>query len=392
MESNMKRNNVFLAIMLLLAVMLQPSFAAEPSQERAKPPLPPLPDISIINGVIADTGGAEITPLGVPAAILDELAAFGAPFTDAVLDPSQAVNLIDSKGTLRETLIPVAGLESANLAPTFVTPGAKPKQGMVIGAIYQPGRGAMWVVVTFNNKPTPQPKLIRLYHNPTKYFQQAVKLGTFEDDNGDLQVDPADAGAVISFKRSCITVGLSQVCWVPYSKPVVRESGKPALKVAMTVAKFRTAYKFTTIIDSKTAVPDIIGKTEREACAAYLATATVFTKMTACKANAFIAASTQTIDGQPIGLLFARTDLDVRTYDATGAFVGVLPRGKYLVLDTVAADDNAGTPTALFLVGLDGSTYLIPSRIIEGFGAGAIGNTGQAGIRDGFVRYRLFGW
>jgi hypothetical protein len=388
----MKRTSVFIAIMLLTAVILQPSFAVQPSQERAKPPLPPLPDESIVNTVIADTGGANFTPLGVPAAILAELAAFGAPFTDATLDPLQAVNFIDSTGTLRESIIPVAGLETATLAPGIVTPGVNPKQGMVIGALYQPGRGAMWIVVTFSDEAIPQPTHVRFYHKPKKYYQQRVKLGVFEDDNGDLQVDPADAGAVISFKRSCITVGLSQVCWKPYSKPVVRETGKPAFKVSMTVAKFRTKYKFTTIIDAKSAVPDIIGQDEREACAAHLATATVFSKMTACKANVFLAASTETVDGQPIALLFARTDLDVRTYDATGAFVGQLPRGKYLVLNTYAADENAGTPTALFLVGMNGSTYLIPSRIMEGFGTGAIGNTGQAGLRDGFSRYRMIGW
>lgn len=219
-----------------------------------------------------------------------------------------------------------------------------------------------------------------------------MKLGVFADDNGDSQVDPADAGALISFKRSCITVGLLQVCWTPYAKPVVREVGKPEFKVSMTVAKFRAKYKFSTTIHAKMSVPDLIGKTQRETCAAYLATATVFSKMTACKPNAFLAAATETIDSQPIALLFARTALDVRAYDATGAFIGQLPRGKYLVLNTYTADDNAGTPTALFLVGLDGSTYLIPSRIMDGFGVGAIGNTGHAGLRDGFARYRMFGW
>jgi hypothetical protein len=388
----MKRTAVFIAIALLMALVLQPSFASQPSQERAKPPLPSIPDQSIVDAVIAATGGADFTPLAVPNAILAELAAFGAPFTDATLDPAQAVNFIDSTGTLRETLIPVAGLETATLAPVFTTPGKNPKPGMVIGATYQPGRGAMWVVVTFNGAAIPQPTHVRFYHKPTKYYQQNAKLGLFEDDNGDLQVDPADAGAVISFKRSCITVGLTQVCWVPYSKPVVREVGKPAFKVAMTVAKFRTKYKFTTTIHSKTAVPDIIGQEEREACAAALVTATVFSKMTACKPNVFLAASTETVDGQPIALLFARSDLDVRTYDANGVLVGQLPQGKYLVLNTYAASTDAGTPTALFLVGLDGSTYLIPSRIMEGFGAGAIGNTGQAGLRDGFARYRMFGW
>ena len=388
----MKRISVFVALVLLAALMLQPSFAIQPSQERAKPPLPALPDESVVNSVIANTGGANFTPLNVPAAILAELAAFGAPFTDTTLDSSQAVNFIDSTGTLRESIIPAAGLETATLAPTFVTPGASPKQGMVIGALYQPGRGAMWIVVTFSDDITPQPTHVRFYHKPQKYFQQNAKIGIFEDDNGDSQVDPADAGALISFKRSCITVGLNQVCWKPYAKPVVRETGKPAFKVAMTVAKFRTMYKFSSTIDAKTAVPDIIGQDEREACAAYLTTATVFSKMTACKPNAFLAAATETIDGQPIALLFARSDLDIRTYDATGTFVGPLPKGKYLVLDTYAASTDAGTPTALFLVGLDGSTYLIPSRIVEGFGAGAISNTGQAGLRDGFARYRMFGW
>jgi hypothetical protein len=114
--------------------------------------------------------------------------------------------------------------------------------------------------------------------------------------------------------------------------------------------------------------------------------------MTTCKANMVIASSKNAVPNKPIAIIVLSAPADVRTYNTFGSAVGVLPAGSYLVMSVPTATNDGGTPTVLFLVGLNGNNYLIPSTVVQGFGAGAIGDTGQAGIRDGFVRYRLFGW
>jgi hypothetical protein len=384
----MKRIPALLALVFLLSLTFQPSTSAQTTQRRR---LPPLPSQAVINNVVAQTGGAVFTPIDIPASVLADVGSIGGIFSGSTLDTERAVHYIDSRGTLRESVVPIPNLHLLPLGPVMSFPGIPSRVGMIIGALHQPTRDAMWIVVTFSGIPL-QPDTVRFYYSPTEYYEQKVKVGTFTDPEAGPRASLADAGGAISSQRTCLTVGLHQVCWNPYSPQQLRDQNRPADKVANAEARFRQIYKFRVDIDSEQAVPDLLGKSLREDCAAYLATATVFTNMAACKANVFLAAATESVDGQPIALLFARTDLDVRTYDATGAFIGMLPRGKYLVLDTYAADTNAGTPTALFLVGLDGSTYLIPSRIIEGFGKGAIRNTGQAGLRDGFARYRMFGW
>src|SRR5690606_4587186 len=156
--------------------------------------------------------------------------------------------------------------------------------------------------------------------------------------------------------------------------------------------KFSKLYNVGVDFDEKNAVPDVLGRSQREACAAYLSSAVSFSGMS-CKANAILATAKGGDADDPIALLIISGGANVRTYDAAGVYLGdTLPAGSYIVLPTPVADSTAGTPTALFLVGLNGSTYLIPSKVRQGFGEGAIGDTGQAGIRDGFARYRLFGW
>lgn len=389
----MKRSAWSLAAVLLCVLSLQSTI----SYSALKAPLPTAPAQSVINGVIANTSGAQITPLNVPASMVAQFNAFGAPFAGVTLDMSQAVHYITTKGDLLETLVPVAGLGGETLTPDMVAPRKKPKPGkpgaagMVIGAWFQPELGARWIVVTF--KKNGKPDKVRFYEANNKFSAVPIKKGKFKDDYANGQIEQVDAGAVIADKRSCITVGLDQVCWGPVNHKLVRDETKPSKRAKKIEQKFAKLYDIGVDFDDKNAVPDVLGRAQREACAAFLNTATSFNKMQGCKANAILAASKGGDADDPIALLILNAEADVRTFDVSGNPTNLpLPAGSYLVLPTPVSATEAGTPTVLFLVGLDGSTYLIPSRVMQGFGDGAIGNTAQAGIRDGFARYRMFGW
>ena len=365
-----------------------------------KAPLPNPPSQDVIDAVVASTNGAQFTPLHVPASILDQLNAFGAPFAGITLDVSQAVHYITTKGNLLETLIPVAGLGSETLAPDMLAPRKKPKPGkpldpempgMVIGAWFQPELGVRWIVVTFTQNGTPDK--VRFYKPNNNYSATSLKQGKFVDHFANGQVEPVDEGAVLSDKRSCITVGLDQACWGPVDHGLVRDETKPAKKARKAEAKFSALYELGVNFDEKNAVPDLLGRTQRETCAAFLNAAASFRAMEACKANSILAVAKGGDADDPIALLILSAEADIRTFDTAGNPTNLpLPAGSYIVLPTPVAAIEAGTPTVLFLIGLDGSQYLIPSSIMQGFGAGAIGNTAQAGIRDGFARYRMFGW
>lgn len=392
----MKRSAWSIAAVLLCVLFLQSTITFS----ALKAPLPSPPSQNVIDAVIASTNGAQFTPLYVPATIHDQLNAFEAPFDGIALDASQAVHYITTKGHLLETLIPVAGLGSETLAPDMLAPRKKPKPGkpgkpealgMVIGAWFQPELGARWIVVTF--KQNGAPDAVRFYKPNNAFSEVSIKQGKFKDDFANGQVEPVDEGAVISDKRSCITIGLDQVCWGPVDHGLVRDETKPAKKVKKAETKFTNLYEVGVNFDEKNAVPDLLGRTQREKCAAFLNAAASFTAMADCKANAILAVAKGGDADDPIALLVLSAEADVRTFDTAGNPTNLpLPAGSYIVLPTPVASTEAGTPTVLFLVGLDGSQYLIPSSIMQGFGEGAIGNTAQAGIRDGFARYRMFGW
>jgi hypothetical protein len=383
----MKRSATLLAIALIFAFMLQPATGKGPK----KPPLPALPDQSVIDAVVAATDGAVFTPLYLSSSLQNRFSNFGGVFSGVTLDTSRAVHYITTGGDLLETLVPVAGLGSATLAPNMMTPGGQSKPGLIIGAWFQPPSDERFIVLTF--KANGDPDKIRFYRPNNNFVEGGLEKGTFNDHHNDHQIEPVDEGAVISDKRSCITVGLHQVCWAPAKHEEIRDETKPSKRVKNAASAFDDLYDVGVDFDDKNAVPDLLGKAEREACAAHLASATAFDDMVSCKANLVIATAKGSPDpDQPMALLVLSAPADIRTYDTAGNFVGALPAGKYLVLATPTVDTDAGTPTALFLVGLNGNNYLIASTIMQGFGDGAIGNTGQAGIRDGFVRYRCFGW
>jgi hypothetical protein len=392
----MKRSAWSIVAVLLCVLSLQSTV----THSALKAPLPTPPAQEVIDAVIASTNGAQYTPLYVPASVVEQLNGFAEPFTGVTLDASQAVHYINTSGNLLETLIPVAGLGSETLAPDMIAPRKKPKPGkppkpeaggMVIGAWFQPELGARWIVVTFKNNGDADK--VRFYKPNNSYTESSLIKGKFKDDFANGQVEPVDEGAVISDKRSCITVGLDQVCWGPVDHGLVRDETKPEKRTKKAEKKFAKLYELGVDFDEKNAVPDLLGRTQREACAAFLNGATSFSLMDGCKANAILAAAKNGDGDDPIALLILASEADIRTFDTAGNPTNLpLPAGSYLVLPTPVASTDAGTPTVLFLVGLNGSSYLIPSSIMQGFGEGAIGNTAQAGIRDGFARYRMFGW
>jgi hypothetical protein len=384
----MKRIPALLALVLLLSLAFQPSSSAQTTERR---PLPPMPSQTAINNVVAQTGGAVFTPIDIPASVLADVGAIAGIFSGSILDTDRAVHYIDSMGTLRESVVPIANLHLLPLAPMQSVPGSPSRVGMIIGALHQPSRDAMWIVVTFTGILL-QPDTVRFYYSPTEYYEQKAKVGTFTDPEAGARASLADAGGAMSSQRTCLTVGLQQVCWNPYSPQQLRDQDKPAEKVARAEARFRQIYKFRADIDAEQAVPDLLGKSLRENCAATLVAAASFQQIEDCRPNVFFAAAKELLPNQPIGLIVVKRAADVRTYNRKGVFVGELPAGKYLIMQTPMAIELPGMPTALYLIGLNGSRYLIPSTVLQGFGVGAQRKKHAAAIRDGMVGYRAFGW
>jgi hypothetical protein len=377
----MKQVSALLALIFLLSITLQSDISAQTTLRQ----LPPLPSQAVINAVVAETGGAVFTPIDVPSSVLAEVGAISGIFSGSVLDTDKAIHYIDGRGTLRESVVPIAGLHLLPLAPLMSAPGTPSRPGMIIGALHQPSRDAMWIVVTFTGILL-QPDTVRFYYSPTEYYEQPVKVGIFSVAN------LADAGGAMSSQRTCLTVGLQQVCWSPYSAQQLRDQNQPAAKVSLAEARFREIYNFSADIDAERAVPDLLGKSLRENCAAILLAAASFEQIDECKPNVFFASAKVLLPNQPIGLIVVRRPANIRTYNRKGLFVGDLPAGKYLIMSVPVASALPGTPTVLYLVGLNGSKYLIPSTVLQGFGIGAQGKTHAAAIRDGMVGYRAFGW
>jgi hypothetical protein len=355
----------------------------------AQPPLPPLPPQHVITSVADATGGAAFVPLNALLGILNDLGDFLGGVTSALLDPAQSVHYIDARGTLRESVTPISNLAGIPLAPVVPLPGLPLRFGQVIGVSYQPATGPAWVVVTY--KPlNSQPQTIRFYQSLTSYTEKTVYVGRFADPDGDNSVALVDSGAVMTQQRTCITVGARQICWEPDT--AARKPGPARRAIKQALLNLHATYSFTATFGKANAVPDMLGKAQREACASHLAAATAFSAMGACKPNVFIAAATGANAHNLIAVMVVRSAVNVRTYDAGGAFVGDLPPGEYLVAAPPAAGALPGTATAVFLIGANGSTYLIPSTVLEGMSIGSQPDTGVAGIKDGFTRYRAFGW
>jgi len=380
----------FIILFTLLTMVVGVSSANPPN-------LPNLPQQQAVQSVVSQTNGVTLTPLGVSSTVVNTLNAFGGAFTSISLDTANAVHYIDLNGTLKESVIPRAGMRTAALDPDMTTPGNDARPGKIIGAVHQPSRGMMWVVAVFkpnafNCPGCEPPEKIRLYYNATEFHEYSIVWSTFFDNNGDNMVEAVDEGAVIAHSRSCITIGLEQACWQPYSYSDVRQEPQPKDIAYNAYTALNNAWDMKVDFYVDDAMPDIYGLAQRNACAAYLANATVFNNMTACIPNVVITAAKENKRNRPIAIMVVLSSADVRTFDVNANPVGSLPPGDYVVRNAENANNHPGTATALFFTNLAGTGYMVPTTVVQGFGNNSSFDSKVAGIKDGLAGYRLFGW
>ncbi|NJL94512.1 MAG: hypothetical protein HC915_12720 [Anaerolineae bacterium] len=374
----------------------------------ANPPaLPPLPDPAIIQQVLDETNGAQFIPMGAPLSATSRLADFHGPFENVdslTFDFGDVANYLTQRGTLKETVIPLLNSANAVFAPNMTAPGDEPRPGQIVGAVFHPYSDRMMVVVVVWKEEAPMGctdcdvDKIRFYYNSTEYEEFSVYLSLFNDANGDGLADPIDGGAVIAHQVSCVTVGLTQVCWKPddFEKDELRDQEVPKGIIYSAYSIFKDRFDLLGAdfyVDD--AVPDLLGKSAREACMQALYTATRYHNLNACRATAVISAQKGGAQpGAPIAILSVQRDADIRAYTAEGSYVGSLPRGDYLVLDATPNATTPGEPAVLFLVNAHPNrpNYLIPSVVMQGFGQSSAYDSRQAGIKDGFAHYRGVAW
>jgi hypothetical protein len=374
-----------LATLLLMSVA-GPVFAG--SQ-----PLPPLPPQWLVNKVISETGGPTFTPVGVPSAMNGPLVSLDGALNNIEnnLDYWQGVNYFGLNEFLYETVVPITNARFATLAPNMTAPGSPSAPGMIIGATYQRGRGVMAVVATFPTWTATIPNEIRFYFTSTQFHTALPIVGRFNDPDGDGVVDPADAGAVISDRFSCITIGLRQVCWQSYSNSQVRDTDAVRSLLVQANSQAQNRYNFSATFALWDAVPDIIGTNRRQWCRSDFGWKTLTEQMQGCQPNlAFVHASSAS-PGQPIGLWVVRNWSELKAYDMTGGYWGWLPPNQYLVMDATPHITQPGQVGVLMLVAINGDQhFVIPSNVMQSFGQGGGLNPWEAAIKDGMLRSRGF--
>ena len=391
----MSRRFIVTLFALVLCIGIMPYPVAASGQ-----PLPPLPSQTIIDSVLAQTNGAQFTPMYAPNSITTQLATFTGVFQNIYtqLDMSQAVNYLNAAGTLRETVIPMLNSGSLVLDPDITAPGAIPRPGKIIGALFQPSRGTFFVVAIFKAKATTCPSCyapdkVRFYYNSTQYYEDTLNWGEFLDPNGDQILESVDQGAIIAYKYTCVTMGMEQGCWDPYDYDEVRQKTVAKNKVRSAYEDFKAVYDFDVKFYLSDALPDLLGYSQRTACAQQLINATTYNDLSSCLPNLFFTASKEVIANQPMALFVITQPADIRTYDMNGNFVGALPVGSYLVIDATPSVTTPGQAALVFLVNLDTvNHYLIPSVAVQGFSQStAILDKRYAALKDGLAGYRGFG-
>jgi hypothetical protein len=382
----------FLSILLFFAAMI--SLAVQPAA--AASPLPPLPPQAVRDYVLSQTNGAQFTPLGIPLNINLGLLNFNGILdgVENLVDYSQAVHYITTTGRLTETVIPLRNSGSQLMLPDLLTLDGLP--GKIIGVLYQPSRGVMVIVGTYNSMPTgsgaAQPNSLRFYLSNNQFTTVAYNWGTFSDINNDQVLESVDEGVVIADGYTCIAVGLNQMCWTPSNYSTLRDSA-PKTLVTNAVNHLHGVYDFDTDFYVQDAVPDMLGRSLRLQCAANLLNILNLSLLNVCKPSAVFSASTTVVSGQPIAVMVVRSASNVRTYDSAGSYVGNLPAGDYLVMDAMPQITQPGAATLLYLVNADGvHHYLIPSVVQQGYGQNGAIQSRWAGIRDGLMAWRGVGY
>jgi hypothetical protein len=284
------------------------------------------------------------------------------------LEFSQAVSYFDRSGNLLELVIPLKSNGAAVLDPDLTAPGQNPMPGKIVGAIWQRGRGLMVMVALFQQGGnTLPPTSFRFYYNSTQYWQENLMYSKFVDYFNDGRLEAVDQGGLIASYNSCVSVGLEQVCWRPYSFEQVRDQMvKDQTQAAWDRAKNRYALSTSfTVVDS---VPDMIGGSRRNNCANQLLNATSFASLSNCHPNLVMTHASTLTGGQPIGIWVVNAPADLKAYHSNGTYAGSVPVGEYLVIDASPNLSAPGQVGVLFLVNINSNDhYLIPSVMMQSF-------------------------
>lgn len=354
--------------------------------------LPQPPSGDIIDQVIAQTGGPTYTALKTPKNIKQSLKTFGQPFEGIHqwVSKKDAISYIATGGVIKEVVLPLKDSGSQLLEPNMTAPGLVQQPGKVVGAVYQPLRGTMALVVTFkaNNKPDK----IRMYYTNTDYYEYAIEKDKFsKHPSGTL-----DEGAILSYNLSCVTVGSHQICWQVDVNSGVREGIYPGEQIAAAYERAKTNYDLKTKFFIDDAVPDLIGNLTRANCAAALETADLLNgaeapALAACDPNLYVSASQAKKDDEPIAIWVVDAIAELKAYTYEGAFVGYVPVGEYLVVNVTPQTTTPGDIGVLMLVNINSDQhYLIPSIRIQQFADKKKPKPQVAAIKDGATWY--YGW
>lgn len=373
----MRSVKIFIGCLVVFIVVLMTApLLANP------PALPALPSSTVINQVISQSGGPTYTPLGVPVNVMTSLVLFGGKFEDIENKVSRydSVSYIATGGAIKETVLPLKSSGSQPLAADMMAPGSNSRPGKIVGALYQPYRGTMVLVVVFDGT---KPDKIRMYYTNTKYYEYSLKVDKFKSKTAGTY----DEGAIIAHKLSCVTVGISQVCWEPENYSAVREEPYPKNRIYDAYTRAKNAYDLQVDFFVDDAVPDLIGSTKRTLCSAALIAAS----SPLCDPNLYVSAAKKPVAGQPIALWVVDEQADLKGFKYDGTYRGNIPAGEYLVVNATPNITTPGQIGVLMLVNINSSQhYLIPSIRIQQFAQSSVFQDPVASIKDGCTWY--YGW
>jgi hypothetical protein len=360
-----------------------------------KQALPPLPAPAVIAKVIAETQGPNYVPLntaGVALTALQTLATTPLAAAAQQLDTTQAIHYFSLDTGLGRTVMPIRDSRSATLQADTKTPDDQ-LPAKIVGATFEPGKPVTVLVAVWKDSSQGRkPEEIRFYADGKLISPGDIKI-TIRKLKGTKKGTPStgDEGVIIAARETCFNFALDQICYGP--KKHTKDNS--VAKIAEQADKDLSAvYDIKAKFDTDGALPEVMGTTQRQQCAANLAQAQQLTQsaLTNCKVNLIFTGVTKFDPNGPIGLFKVLQDADLKAYSPDGTLVGRLPAGTYVVLDAtpLEARSEPGTPGALFLVNANGKDhYLIPSQVVEGFGSSddpeANDRRGQAGIKDGYI-------
>lgn len=354
----------------------------------------PTVDPAVVDQVIAQTSTRPFAALGAPAAALDSIRRGEAGARLAQLaDTAAAVSVFRPGLGLLKTVIPTRGQGRADFVPDIQTADDN-RPARLVGTVFEPGAGARQVVVVWGADPDAPPEEVRFYDSNNKriadpdYSRLVVR--TLRGDVSGFAA-PIDQGVLVAARETCYTVGLSQACVAPETFKPDEESVAHATDAAKLLSE---TYAFEVEFDLEGAVSELIGTRARQACARSMGALRSDTArvVRGCDVNLVFTGVLEQIEGQPIGLFNVLANAELDAFDLQGKPVSRLPAGAYLVVDVTppAAREEPGSAGALLLANADGRThFLIPSRVMEGFGAAddpdAEGRRGQAAIKYGVI-------